>query len=168
LPSIKDNLNKTIKDVDSTFTNINKLLSGDNIDNISKSISHLNSTMSNLSQISSVLNRSKSSLIASLENIDSITSNLKNNGANINHIIKNFSDLSDSLKTIKLAALVDEFKVIADKINSGTGNAGKLIYDETFYDKMSNTLNSLNDLLTDIKEHPKRYINISVFGKKDK
>jgi len=168
LPSIKDNLNKTIKDVDSTFTNINKLLSEENIDNISKSISHLNSTMSNLSQISSALNRSKSSLIASLENIDSITSNLKNNGANINHIIKNFSDLSDSLKTIKLAPVVDEFKTLVDKINSGTGNAGKLIYDETFYDKMSNTLNSLNDLLTDIKEHPKRYINISVFGKKDK
>jgi phospholipid/cholesterol/gamma-HCH transport system substrate-binding protein len=166
LPSIKDNLNNTIKDVDSTFKNINKLLSAENIDNLSKGISHLERTMSNLSQLSVALNRSKSSLVSSLANIDSITSNLRNNGANINHIINNFSDLSDSLKTIKIVQVVDDLKTIVDKVNSGNGTAGKLIYDEAIYDNLANSLNSLNTLLSDIKENPKRYINISVFGKK--
>jgi phospholipid/cholesterol/gamma-HCH transport system substrate-binding protein len=72
------------------------------------------------------------------------------------------------LKAIQLAEIVGELKSIIDKINSGTGSAGKLIYDESIYNNLANSLNSLNDLLSDIKEHPKRYINISVFGKKSK
>jgi phospholipid/cholesterol/gamma-HCH transport system substrate-binding protein len=168
LPSIKDNLHKTIKDADSTFKNINRLFSDENIDNLSKGISYLEHTMKNISQLSTALNNSKSSLVSSLENIDSITSNLKNNNDKINHIIDNFAELSDSLKAIKLAQVVDEMKTIVNKINSGTGGVGKLIYDESIYDNLANSLNSLNDLLSDIKENPKRYVNISVFGKKSK
>jgi phospholipid/cholesterol/gamma-HCH transport system substrate-binding protein len=168
LPSIKDNLNKTIKDVDSTFKNINRLFSDENINNLSNGISHFEHTMQNISQLSTSLNKSRSSLVSSLENIDSITSNLKNNGKKINHIIDNFAELSDSLKTIKLVQLVDDLKTVVDKVNSGTGSAGKLIYDESMYDNLANSLNSLNTLLSDIKENPKRYINISVFGRKSK
>jgi phospholipid/cholesterol/gamma-HCH transport system substrate-binding protein len=168
LPSIKNNLNKTIKDVDSTFRSINKLFSEENIDNLSKGITYLAHTMQNVSQLSASLNKSKQSIVSSLENIDSITSNLRNNSANINHIINNFSELSDSLKAIRFVEIVDELNTIVNKINSGTGSVGKLIYDETIHDNLTNSLNSLNDLLSDIKENPKRYINISVFGKKSK
>jgi phospholipid/cholesterol/gamma-HCH transport system substrate-binding protein len=168
LPSIKNNLNQTIKDVDSAFQNINKLLSEENVDNLSKGIKYLANTMQNVSQLSAALNKSKQNIVSSLENIDSITSNLRNNSANISHIIDNFTELSDSLKAIRFAEVVDELKTIVDKINSGTGNAGKLIYDESVYNNLVNSLNSFNDLLSDIKENPRRYINISVFGKKSK
>jgi phospholipid/cholesterol/gamma-HCH transport system substrate-binding protein len=168
LPSIKNNLNQTIKDVDSAFRSINKLFSDENIDNLSKGFSHLEHTMQNISQLSATLNKSKQNIVASLENIDSITSSLRNNSANINHIIDNFVELSDSLKTIRFAETFDELKTIINKINSGTGNAGKLIYDESIYDNLTNTLNSLDALLSDIKENPKRYVNISIFGKKSK
>jgi phospholipid/cholesterol/gamma-HCH transport system substrate-binding protein len=168
LPSIKNNLNKTIKDVDSTFQNINKLFSEENIENLSKGIAYLSHTMQNVSQLSAALNKSKQNIVSSLEYIDSITSNLQNNSMKINHIIDNFSDLSDSLKTIRFAEVVDELKTIIDKVNSGTGSVGKLIYDESLYNNLVNSLNSFNDLLSDIKENPKRYINISVFGKKSK
>jgi phospholipid/cholesterol/gamma-HCH transport system substrate-binding protein len=168
LPSIKNNLNQTIKDVDSTVRGINKLFSDENIDNLSDGISNLKYTMQNISQLSAALNKNKQRIISSLENIDSITLNLRNNSANINHIINNFSELSDSLKTIRIAEVVDELKTVINKVNSGTGNAGKLIYDESIYRNLENSLNSLNALLSDIKENPKRYINISVFGRKSK
>ncbi|MDR1895829.1 MAG: MlaD family protein [Prevotellaceae bacterium] len=171
LPSIKDSLKRTLKEVDITFKGINKLLSDENIENLSKSIASLEHTMRNLSSLSSALNSSKSSLISSFENIDSITSNLKDNGANINNIIGNFSALSDSLKTFQLAQItqtVEELKTVLNKINSGTGSAGKLIYNDSVYNNLSNSLNNLDALLYDIKEHPKRYINISIFGGKSK
>jgi phospholipid/cholesterol/gamma-HCH transport system substrate-binding protein len=168
LPSIKNNLNQTIKDVDSTFRRVNRLFSDETVNNLSKGISHLAHTMQNISQLSAALNNSKHNIVSSLENIDSITSNLRNNSANINRIINNFTELSDSLKTVRLAEVVDELKTIVNKINSGTGSAGKLIYDETIYDNLANSLNTLNALLSDIKENPKRYVNISVFGKKSK
>ncbi|MDR2383261.1 MAG: MlaD family protein [Prevotellaceae bacterium] len=166
LPSIKNNLNQTIKDVDSTFKNINRLFSEENIDNLSKGFSHLERTIQNISQLSAALNKSKQNIVSSLENVDSITSNLRNNSANINHIIDNFVELSDSLKTIRLVEVFDELKTVINKINSGEGNFGKLIHDETIYNNLTNTLNSLDALLSDIKENPKRYINISIFGKK--
>jgi phospholipid/cholesterol/gamma-HCH transport system substrate-binding protein len=168
LPSIKNNLNKTIKDVDSTFQSINRLFSGENIDNLSKGLAHLEHTMQNISQLTAALNKSKQNIVSSLENIDSITSNLKNNSANINHIINNFAELSDSLKTVRLAEVVNELNTIIGKINSGSGSVGKLIYDESVYNNLANSLNSIDALLSDIKENPKRYINISVFGKKTK
>ena len=40
--------------------------------------------------------------------------------------------------------------------------------DKTLYNNLSNTLKSANILLDDLRVHPKRYVNISVFGKKDK
>jgi len=36
------------------------------------------------------------------------------------------------------------------------------------YKNLNSTANSLNILLQDLRLHPKRYINVSVFGKKDK
>jgi phospholipid/cholesterol/gamma-HCH transport system substrate-binding protein len=168
LPSIKNNLNQTIRDVDSVFRSVNKLFSDENIDNLSKGISHLERTMYNISQLSATLNKNKQNIVSSLENIDSITSNLRSNSANINRIIDNFVELSDSLKTVRLAETVEELRTVIAKINSGNGNVGKLIHDESIYDNLTNTLNSLDALLSDIKENPKRYINISVFGKKSK
>jgi phospholipid/cholesterol/gamma-HCH transport system substrate-binding protein len=41
-----------------------------------------------------------------------------------------------------------------------------LAKDEALYNNLSDTSNNLNILIKDIKENPKRYINISVFGKK--
>ncbi|MDR0385693.1 MAG: MlaD family protein [Prevotellaceae bacterium] len=168
LPSIKNNLNRTIQDVDSAFQNINRLFSEENIENLSQGITYLARTMQNISQLSATLNSSRQNFASSMENIDSITSNLRDNSANINRIINNVAELSDSLKTVRFVAVVDELTDIINKIKSGTGNVGKLIYDESVYDNLTNSLNSLKDLLSDIKENPKRYINISVFGKKSK
>ena len=36
------------------------------------------------------------------------------------------------------------------------------------YQQLKSTIQSVNTLVDDVKVHPKRYINISVFGKKDK
>ena len=45
---------------------------------------------------------------------------------------------------------------------------GKLLNDKTLYDNLTNTVRSANILMDDLRVHPKRYVNISVFGKKDK
>ena len=40
--------------------------------------------------------------------------------------------------------------------------------DSAFYNELQGTLKSINTLVDDIKVHPKRYINVYVFVKKDK
>jgi phospholipid/cholesterol/gamma-HCH transport system substrate-binding protein len=53
-------------------------------------------------------------------------------------------------------------------INSKQGSIGMLLNDRQLYDEIRMTNRSLTTLLDDLRVNPKRYVNISVFGKKQK
>jgi phospholipid/cholesterol/gamma-HCH transport system substrate-binding protein len=52
------------------------------------------------------------------------------------------------------------------KFNSNSGSLGLLLNDTKLYNNLASTGNKLNLLLDDIRVNPKRYVSISVFGKK--
>ena len=53
-------------------------------------------------------------------------------------------------------------------IEQGEGSVGKLLKDDGLYINLENASKELEELLREIKEHPRRFVNISIFGKKDK
>jgi phospholipid/cholesterol/gamma-HCH transport system substrate-binding protein len=63
---------------------------------------------------------------------------------------------------------VQQLNLVLKKINSTEGSLGALVNDKKLYDNLNNTSSNLSLLLQDVRIHPKRYINFSVFGKKDK
>ncbi|HXB92639.1 MAG TPA: hypothetical protein VNU72_10130, partial [Puia sp.] len=67
-----------------------------------------------------------------------------------------------------LRATMGDLRAAIDKVNSTNGTLGLLINDKRLYQNLESTTRSLNTLLDDLRLHPKRYVNISVFGKKDK
>jgi len=67
-----------------------------------------------------------------------------------------------------LKSSVDKLDSIMNKINSSEGSLGAFVNDKELYNNINNTVRSLNILMDDLRVHPKRYINVSVFGKKDK
>jgi phospholipid/cholesterol/gamma-HCH transport system substrate-binding protein len=75
-------------------------------------------------------------------------------------------DLEKTLTTIN--ATISDLKNTIEKVNSDKGSIGLLINDPKLYNNLSATSNKLNLLLDDVRVHPKRYINVSVFGKKEK
>jgi phospholipid/cholesterol/gamma-HCH transport system substrate-binding protein len=89
-----------------------------------------------------------------LTNLDKTTSSLAN------------SKIQQTIETIQ--STMTDLKTVIDKINNGNGSLGLLINDKKLYQNLESTTRSLNTLLDDIRVHPKRYVNISVFGKKDK
>jgi phospholipid/cholesterol/gamma-HCH transport system substrate-binding protein len=84
------------------------------------------------------------------------------------HITDSLSkaNLGQTVKNLeKTLAQVD--KIMAE-LEQGKGTLGKLIKDETLYTNFSKTSKELELLLQDVRLHPTRYVNVSIFGKKNK
>jgi phospholipid/cholesterol/gamma-HCH transport system substrate-binding protein len=94
---------------------------------------------------------------------------------NVDKASANFAKLSDSLskanigKTIKnlekTLASVD--KIMAD-VQAGKGTLGKLAKDDKLYVNFTKSSKELELLLQDFRLNPTRYVNVSLFGKKNK
>ena len=150
---------------DSLFTGVGNILNNDSQEN-------LKSILKNLSLSTSKINDASISLVEIL----------KKNQSNIDNTFENFADTSHNLKTItdsisqaNLAVAINKFTNtiesldgIVATIESGNGTMGKLVKDETLYQNLSQASKELEDLLSDLKSHPKRYVHFSLFGKKDK
>jgi phospholipid/cholesterol/gamma-HCH transport system substrate-binding protein len=76
------------------------------------------------------------------------------------------AQLDKSIATLSSAA--DNLNLILGSIKDGKGTMGMIMNDKKLYENLNGTANSLNILLQDFRLHPKRYVQFSVFGKKDK
>ena len=110
-----------------------------------------------------------------LTKVQSLTSNLEKNNDKLTNILTNFSNISDSIAksniktTIAHANLaVSQVNNMLEGINNGKGTLGKLVKNDSIYNNLNRASNDLDLLLLDLREHPKRYVSISVFGRKDK
>lgn len=59
-------------------------------------------------------------------------------------------------------------QTLTDKINNGEGSLGLLINDASLYNNLTTTVRNADSLVVNLREHPKRYVHFSIFGKKDK
>ncbi len=139
---------------------------------IKATIIHLENSTKNLDHL---IEGETSHIQNVLTNLDNITANLNSNNSKINNVINNFSNLSDSLVKLDIKSTFDKmdsamisFNDITSKINNGEGTMGKLINDDTLYIELEAATKELHELLEDIKLHPKRYVQVSVFGGKNK
>ncbi|MEM6893915.1 MAG: MlaD family protein [Bacteroidota bacterium] len=112
-------------------------------------------------RLNKLLDDNGGSLDKSLKNIDSITTN--------------FAQISDSLNQAGLAQTLTEFQktvtklnAVLQKIENGEGSLGKFAQDEKLYNNLAEASRELDLLLQDFRLNPKRYVNVSVFGKKQK
>ena len=145
-----DNLNQTISGVDS--------LVDDNSKNITLAIASLNSVMRDLKQ---------SNIIG---NIDGFCATLNKNGAKLDSIMTDVGAVAHSLSEQnlgeKLNKAISDVDALLAKVNSGKGTIGNLVSDEKLYKELAQASQNLSALLADLKENPKRYVNVTVFGKK--
>jgi len=129
-------------------------------------------------------NQRKENLKNSLDNINNITNELnelfdaensKLANEQISNILTNFSNISDSIEQANIKATIlnanktlAEFSQIASKINNGQGTIGMLINNDSLYINLNNLAADLDSLIIDLNENPNRYVQFSLFGKKDK
>ena len=63
---------------------------------------------------------------------------------------------------------INNVQELTAKLNSNNGTLGLLMNDASLYNNLNSTMCSADSLLTNLRQHPKRYVHFSLFGKKDK
>jgi phospholipid/cholesterol/gamma-HCH transport system substrate-binding protein len=168
---IRQKIESLITSVDTLMLALDDLMNKETRKNLQGTIANLNGATASLRlslQPSGALNQS-------LSNLSLVTDNLRKSNEDISAMLRNFAAISDTLKQSRLKELIahadSTFALTADlftMINSGEGTAGQLVMNDSLYNSLNSALTSLDSLLIDLREHPKRYVHLSVFGKKDK
>jgi len=167
-----ENVNKTLATLDSTIRKIGNVFDAEAKQNIGRTLEELASTTSRLN---TMLEPNKGSLAQTLENVKGFTGNLKQNNDSITAVVNNLTKASRDLSSADISHTIASLEKATTTLNAillgikeGKGSLGKLTTDEQLYKNLNSTSNSLNILLQDLRIRPKRYVQVSVFGKKDK
>jgi phospholipid/cholesterol/gamma-HCH transport system substrate-binding protein len=168
-----------IKSLDTLMGTVTSVFDPNSKKNIKGMLENLNKTTASLAvssaSLQGLLNAQTGALAKTLDNVSSFTGALKNNNEKLDQTMSNvaaatekFSKL-DFEKTLNtLNGTLTDLKGAVGKVSSKDGTLGLLLNDTKLYNNLNATSNKLNLLLDDLRVHPKRYVNISVFGKKDK
>lgn len=179
LGPVGDQIKLTVQSLDSVLKNINTIFDPNTKNNLQQTIANINKTTASLvvssASLQAMLNQQTGAITQSMNNVASFTKNLSDNNEKVTRMIGNVEKTTDNLAKADIAGSVENLKAtiaglnaVVAKLNSQDGSLGKLMNDKTLYNNLTNTVRSANILLDDLRVHPKRYVNVSVFGRKDK
>ena len=166
---VKDQLQSVLAKVDSAVASTNKILDEQNRREIKALLASLNQTVASFKATSDNTNKLISSNQKGIENV---VSNANETMKSAKIAVDKYGNVAESIDTKQLNQTVAKLSEVSNKLNqvvsgiqNGEGSLGKLTKDEQLYKNLNETSANLNSLVKDIKENPKRYINVSVFGK---
>ena len=160
---LENRIYTTLSGLDSLLSNFNSVLNEETKNNLKNAIGSLTNTMSSFEDTSSDLNtllkENKPKLDSTFSYLEITTGNLATFSDSLNQI--DINRMATHLETT-----LESFNSIMHKFDNGEGSIGKLINDENLYKNLEAASKELEELLRDLKENPKRYVHLSVFGKK--
>lgn len=166
------NVNRTLASLDALINQLSALLDNRTRGNIQDIIANLNTTSKELQQL---ISTQREALGKTVNHVEAITGAIAKNSGKIDSTLGNLQKTSESLanahidQTMKsVTKTMDQLETALAAVNSKKGSIGLLLNDRQLYDELRMTNRSLTTLLDDIRVNPKRYVNISVFGKKPK
>lgn len=140
-------MDTTVEKLTTTLDHLNDMFSAQNKRNLTLALSNLKNTLAGFEELSGTLN-------ATVKN-------------KLNPAITKFSHVADSLKglelnqtLVKAQAAMDGMAAVMDKMNRGEGTMGKLMTNDSLYNNLNGATKEMEELLSDIKLHPKRYFRI--------
>lgn len=132
-------------------------------------------------------------LVQTLHNVETVTQNLTTSSAELNklmatmnhgvptmmtkanRVLDNADVLTANLASLDLASTkqqvdntIASVQQLTNRLNSNDGTLGLLMNDPSLYNNLTSTMRDADSLLVNLRQHPKRYVHFSLFGKKDK
>ncbi len=129
-------------------------------------------TIKNLQITTEAIANSMENTHQTIKNIEYVSLNLKENTTKLNTIMHNLQLFSRSLNQLqinetigRLDSVLIQTQTLLTSIEKGNGTISKLIYSDSLYRNLQQSIIHLDSLLQDIKDQPNRYLYFSVFGK---
>lgn len=151
------------KKFDNTGTYLDALLKNSN-----SAVININGSLTDL------VAENKANIIQITGNMRALTLSLVETEKQLKPLLTKFNTIADSLQAVRIGETlnlankaVGSLQRIVSKLENGQGTAGKLLNNDSLYVGLNKALLDLDKLLLDVRLQPKRYVNISIFGKKD-
>jgi phospholipid/cholesterol/gamma-HCH transport system substrate-binding protein len=179
IDDVKAQLTPTLSKVRNTLDSLNTVFGSVNGLINAEVKNHLQQTLANINRASSTLNgildNSSGSITKTLKNTEELTASLKSNADDIKATVANAKKASEKFAAIDIQPTIDNLneaignmKHLIAKIKTNEGTLGALMNDKKLYNKLNDAILSAEILMDDLRKNPKRYVNVSVFGRKDK
>ena len=160
--SMMPQVEQLLPKLDSILSAINTLVNdpalNGTLQNAEELTAKLNTTATQLNKLTAQLGSKMPSV---MEKADGVLANTEKLTENLGQM-----DLAATMQ--KVDATLASVQQLTAALNSPKGTMGMLMNDAQLYQNITTTMRDVDSLLVDFKLHPKRYINVSVFGKKDK
>ncbi|WP_418263080.1 MlaD family protein [Flavobacterium faecale] len=165
LVPLQTKIEKLVTSADQLIVGINNVLDKKGQDDLKKSLAELSKTLEQFHKASANVNSI----------LDDNKVQIKGMVTNFNKVSGNFSKISDSIHKANIGKTIKSLNTTLTKVNgimagleSGKGTMGKMLKDEAMYANFTKSSKELELLLQDLRLNPTRYVNVSLFGKKNK
>ena len=155
-------IEKMLPKLDSIMSSLNTLMADPAIAHSLHNVEHVTASLTTstreLNTLMAQLNRE---VPAMAQRTNKLLDNANSMAENLNKV-----DVEQTMR--KVNTTLENVEQFTAQLNSNNGSLGLLMRDQSLYNNLNNTMLSADSLLTNLREHPKRYVHFSIFGKKDK
>lgn len=153
---------KMLPKLDSIMTSLNAILADpairQSLHNVQAITDNLTTSTAQLNTLMAGLNKNVPVMMAKANNVLDNTETLTANLAAV--------DVASTMRQVDQT--IANVQQLTAKLNSKEGSLGLLMNDTQLYDNLNSTMRNADSLVIDLRQHPKRYVHFSVFGRKDK
>lgn len=146
-----------------TISGVNGILTEKNRSRISNSLANLEHTLANVKDISANIDGKSEQIDVFIDNLASLSAQLGSLVAKADSTMAGASKVVDSVNDADIAGTLESLKRLVDNINNPEGSVGRLLTEDDVYNSVDSLLSDIDDLISKIKENPKKYLKISVF-----
>ena len=166
IANVMPEVSQVLQHVDSLILTLNTLAANPNLQ---QTLSNMEQLTANANVLAANLNTSSENLNKLLQNdVPRLVNTFDQAGKNVTQLTGKLAQLDMQQTLDKVNQTIGDVQELINLMQDPNGNIGLLLKDTAVYHNLNGTIQSANNLLIDLKEHPKRYVHFSVFGKKDK
>lgn len=170
LEPTKQKLDSLLVSLNTTAGSVNKMLDDENRENLKNVLRNLDATLLSFGTTAKSLTKTSD---GANQLIADNSAQIKNTLASTQQAMDKFGTVADKVNNLELEKIIANFEQASaklnstlDNINNSEGTLGAIMNDRELYDNLTKTSKTLDELLTDLKENPNKYVQFSIFGKK--